>query len=577
MIRISQFAGEIPRLIPRLLPGNHAQIAQNSKMENGALTPIRRGRFEHHLDQISRTIYRHNGEWLSWPGFVDVAPAPIAEDRLYVTGDGAPKMIVGGVIYPLAVPRPTAPPTISLTGVVDPDTSSTVLYAYTFVTAFDEESEPSPVSNSLLWSPGLDITITGIQIPPSGRAINRIRIYRSQTSALGDTQLYFVKELPAGTFTWVDVVADNPIQEPIPSTSYNPPPDGLRGIKAMPNGMMVAFMGKKVYFCEPYRPHAWPEKYILTVDYNVVGLGVSGSSVAILTEGQPYVAVGITPDAMAMEKLPANLPCISNRAIVDLGTAVAYPSTRGLVVVNQAGASVATEALLTRDQWQEMNPYSFVAGQYAGRYMASYAYAGADGVEKRGILIIDLTQQQPFILRASDDADAMFHEIGTGNLYLLRNGQEIWEWDPVSEPYGEQLWRSKKFVLPGHTNFGFILIEGEDVMTEDQRAELAAKNAAKRAANRQRIDNADTGGSIGERALGLVTFAGSLLDPVEESEVSFGVTVYADGRPVAEVYEMNKPVRLPGGFLATTWEVEVRGNQQITAITLAGSIEELIA
>ena len=46
MIRIASFAGEIPRLIPRLLQDNYAQFALNTKLENGALLPIRHGRFE---------------------------------------------------------------------------------------------------------------------------------------------------------------------------------------------------------------------------------------------------------------------------------------------------------------------------------------------------------------------------------------------------------------------------------------------------------------------------------------------------------------------------------------------------
>lgn len=75
--------------------------------------------------------------------------------------------------------------------------------------------------------------------------------------------------------------------------------------------------------------------------------------------------------------------------------------------------------------------------------------------------------------------------------------------------------------------------------------------------------------------MGQVTFAGSLLEPVDDTDPHFSVAIYADGKLRHTIYEMNKVLRLPAGFLATTWELEVRGNQQVTAITLAFSPEEI--
>ena len=202
-IRIASFAGEIPKLIPRLLNQNYAQIAQNTKLENGALVPIRRGKYMHRMPFDCKTIYLYNGEWLGWENFVNVEPAPVASDRLYVTGDGKPKIIVGGVTYDLAVARPTSKVTAVVSGTPDPALSSTVLFAYTWVTEFDEESEPSDLSDGVLWSPSLSITVSGFSAPPTGRAVNRMRIYRSQTSALGQTTLYFIAERAASTANFV--------------------------------------------------------------------------------------------------------------------------------------------------------------------------------------------------------------------------------------------------------------------------------------------------------------------------------------------------------------------------------------
>ncbi|MCE7797853.1 hypothetical protein LWE61_14975 [Sphingobium sufflavum] len=577
-IRIAAFTGEIPRLIPRLLPNSAAQAAENTKLENGAIMPVRRGRYAHHLDEPAQAIYLHGDEWLSWSVPVNVVPAPIAENRLYITGDGVPKVRAAGSTYPLALQRPLTPPAAALvSGSPDPTLQQTILYAYTWVTALDEESEPSPVSNPLLWSPGLDVQVTGFVVPAADRAINRMRIYRSQTSALGETQLYFIAERAVGITPFVDVIADHPFAEPLASLDYNTPPDGLAGLIALPNGIMAAFEGKKLYFSEPYKPHAWPEKYILTVDFPIMGLGVFGSAVAVLTQGQPYVVAGTSPDTMSMEKLEVNLPCVSARGIVDLGASIAYPSTDGLVVISQSGANTITRNLITRDDWLRMNPYSFVAGSFNGRYLTCYAFTDGDGIERTGMLIIDLTGETPFITRGSDSADAMFSDTAGGALYLLKNGEDIYEWDAISTSYGEMYWRSKRFVLPADTNFGAILIEGESAMTPEQRAASKALAQAIREANEALIDGDVTGGTFPSMPLGLVTFAGSLLSPVDEFEPLFLVTVYADGKPVADIVDMNLTCRLPGGFLARTWEVEVRGNQLVTAISIGASPSELAA
>lgn len=575
MIRIASFAGEIPRLIPRLLQENFAQVAQNTKLEDGSLLPIRRGKLVKQMSFDCKTIYRADNQWLGWDKFVDVEPGPVASDRLYITGDGKPKIYIDEQTYDLAIERPASSVTATVDGTPDEDLSSTVIFAYTWVTAFDEESEPSDLSEGVLWSPGLGISLSGFSEPPENRAIDRMRIYRSQTSALGDTTLYFIAEREASTDIFDYDEDAYPMNEVIASTDYNAPPDDLKGLVSLPNGIMAAFVGKKVYFSEPYRPHAWPEKYIMTVDYPVVGLGVFGSSVAVLTKGMPYVMQGTSPDTMMSQRLEVNLPCLSAQSIVDLGYSVAYASTQGLVTVSQNGAVIASGSLLTMDQWRSMSPESFIAGQYSGRYMASYDYPDPQGLQQRGMMIFDLSGSQPFMVRASDDADAMHFELGTGQLYLLRNNRDVYEWDSITEPYGEQYWKSKKFILSTFTNFGCIMVEGEDATTKEQKALIDARAAAVRARNRQIIESGATGGAIGDLPVNTVPLAGSLLDPVESVEESFSVTVIADGKPIITVYHMNVPIPLPSGYTARTWEIEIRGNQQVSGIVLAYTPTEI--
>ena len=577
LLKLIGFAGEAPKVIPRLLGDTFAQAAYNTRLDDGGLTPIRKLRFVQQLADAPPegfgTIYLHNGEWMAWPGQVYAAPGPVATDRLYVMGDGAPKMIVGGTTYPLAVPAPTTAPTAAVSGTPSSDLGSTRLYVRTFVTDFGEESEPSPVSNEVYWSPGQTVTLSGLTAAPGGRNITKERFYRSQTSTTG-TQLYFIAERAVSTANFIDNIPSESIQEPLPSLDWNAPPDDLTGLAPGPNGMMAAFRGKEVYFCEPYRPHAWPEKYVLTTDYPVVGLAWFGASLAILTTGVPYIASGTAPENMVMEKTELNLPCINARGIVDLGYSVVYPSHDGLVRVSSSGTSVVTADLFSRDDWLRLNPQGMVAGQYNGRYLTSYSYSDAKGEEYNGTFIVDLTGSQPFLIRSDARARAMYYDIPSGVLYMLI-GNRIYEWDALSEPFSLQSWKSKLFVLPTPTNFGAILVESDEALTDEEVANIEAEIARIQAENEVLFAEDSIGGELGGSLLNQYPVNGDMLLPIPTINRNVSVSVYADRKLVATIGKVNRMARLPSGFKAAKWEIEVTSDMPITQILMATTGMEL--
>jgi len=132
--KITKFLGIAPKVAPELLPDGAAQVAANVKLYSGDLIPYRTPR---QVDTTYRagdiqTIYPMRDPvddtlnyWLSWEADVDVATSTSLDDeeqRVYYTGDGAPKVtnyelaIAGGGPYPaaaytLGLPLPTAIPT----------------------------------------------------------------------------------------------------------------------------------------------------------------------------------------------------------------------------------------------------------------------------------------------------------------------------------------------------------------------------------------------------------------------------------------------------------------------------------
>lgn len=575
ILKIAGFSGEVPRLVPRLLPENASQNAVNARLDNGGLSPYRKPKFVHQITGLAagavKTIHRHAGTWRAWDKSVYAAPGPVDADRLYVMGDGAPKLIVGATTYPLAIPLPSAALSAAVSGTGTGDVFTRV-YVYTNVTDLGEETAPSPASSAVNWQSGQTVTLSGFTVP-AGSRVTKQRIYRSQTSLSG-TDLYFIAERAATTANFVDTVPLSEQNEPLPSLEWSAPPDDLTGLIALPNGMMAAFRGKELWFCEPFRPHAWPEKYVLTMDFDIVALGAYGTTIVVATKGQPYIVSGTSPDTMAQEKMELNLPCINARGMVDLGYAIAYPSHDGLVVASSAGARVVTDQLMTRDQWLRTAPDRFVGGQFYGRYMASYEYIDPKGKALKGSFVIDLTGQEAFLHRINYKADATFYDISEGKLYLCI-GTQIYEWDATGSENEILTWKSKQFVIPKPTNFGMILIEATTLMTPEEEAALAAAKAEIEAYNAATFAQTSIGGELNGAALNTYAVDGDALIRQTGTDRYCAVNVYADGKLVATVSKLNRAARLPAGFLAQTWEIEVNANADIAQITLAGTGTEL--
>jgi hypothetical protein len=573
-LKFAQFSGEIPRLIPRLLPDTGAQHAENVRLDDGGLTPMRKAREETTLSGSGiKTIYRWGSTWLSWTSVVNAVPGPVATDRLYYTGDAAPKMRVGTTDYDLAVPFPSAALTATVTGTGTGDVT-TRLYVFTYVTSFDEESEPCPVTADVLWQSGKTVTLSGFPAIPTGRAITKQRIYRSQSSNQAGTDLFLIEERAASTSNYVDTHSPTDFGEVLPSRDWSQPPTDLAGLIALPNGMMAAFSGKQLCFCEPYHPHAWPEKYRMTTAFTIVGLGAYGTTVVAGTSGYPYVVSGNAPESMIEEKIEVNLPCINGRGMVDLGYSVAYPSNDGLVVVSNGGATVASDALFTRPDWLQVSPSTLVSGQFAGRYFASYSYLDTDGVTlTEGTFVIDLTGQQPFVMRTSFKADAFYYDLPTGRLYYLV-GNDVFEFDALGKTNEIMTWKSKRVVLPQPVTMGAILIESGMSETPEQKQARLDEEAAIIASNTSLFAGASIGGEMDGAEIDGFAMNSDSLTRMSSQAKFISVKVYADGILIRTVFELDKVKRITARS-ARVWEIQVNGTAEVEQITLATTAREL--
>lgn len=285
-------------------------------------------------------------------------------------------------------------------------TTSSVLaarsYAYTYVSDYGEEGPPSPATVVTGWSNGT-WTIGLFRPPPDQlgvtRNLKKIHLYRTVTAQTGGTTYYFVAELAITTEFYTDIITDAVVvtNNQLQSQLWTPPPENLQGFIVMPNGVLAGWKANEVWFCEPFRPHAWPPSYVLTTEYPIVGLGLTGNSVVACTVGAPYVVSGVSPGVMTATKIDASEPCHSRNSIVGDRNGVYYCGRNGLIKVTEyAEVSNVTERWMTREKWQQLTPQRNVcATGFLGQY---YAWEGSGGTRGFTVEMSDSPQGLGFQL-----------------------------------------------------------------------------------------------------------------------------------------------------------------------------------
>lgn len=412
----------------------------------------------------------------------------------------------------------TAAPTVTFTGAGTGATATatiaiptgtlteTRVYVCTYVSAWGEEGKPSPVSSIDVY-PGQGVALSALAAAPTGAYnIATKRIYRSNGSGY-----LFVAEIPVAQTTYTDTILTENLGEALPSANYDMPPATLKGLVNMPNGMMAGFDGKDVYFCEPYHPHAWPLKYVMTVDYDVVALGVTDTSLIVLTTGFPYLMQGSHPSVMSMVKADIPQSCVSKRSVAFIAGMVVYASPDGMFALGN-GSKNLTEHIFTHNEWRAtFNPASIHGYVYDEKYIGFYTNGAVSGG-----FILDPARGDFTLLDWY--ATAGYYDPQRDALFLAVNGALV-KFDEGAT-YMTAGWRSKVFYSPRALNLGAL------------RVEAAAY-------------------------------------PVTTKVYADGVLVgtYAVASKDAR--------RLPSGFLANTWEFEVSTAVEVFSIGFAESMEEM--
>lgn len=436
-------------------------------------------------------------------------------------------------------------------------------YVYTWVSNWGEESKPSASSNLLLLTSGQRAMLSGLpSAPPTGNYnIKSYNIYRTNTSDTGTAYQFVANQTISATTTYSDLVADAALGEVIPSTTYDTPPTDLAGILNMANGMTAAFHGNEICFSEPYVPHAWPPDYRYSVDYPIVAIGAVGNSLIITTQGRPYLATGNHPSTVTVYPLDLPYPCLSKRALVNMGNSIVYPSYEGLVSVSSTSPQLASLQVVTRDEWVGYYPTTMFARFYDGKYFGNYI---TPANERKSFIFQNATDRIALLVSTNIWATAGFSDPQTGIYYFVQNNK-LYQWDSPDQQLSLMDWKSKDFAVDTPVNMGVCKIYG-DFTTPD----YAADNAAIVAANALIID--DMGYMGGDEVADETEVAGDVLESLRSSSVDAQVLfqLWTNKTLRWQRYvSTSTPFRLPTGYKTDTYAVKVSARFRIHAILMA--------
>lgn len=468
--KLQTFGGKAPKISDRLLPEDMATVATNTRLDSGRLDPWKANAsasISPSLGTISgstKTLFKYSDSiWIASNEDLNIARSPIAEDpheRLYVSGiggaSGYPRMTTAAIVgnntfYRLGIPVPASFDSVTVTGttsVSGTETPQARSYIFTYVSAYGEEGAPNTALISQVVNVFSDQSVT-VNFPanPTGNFnLAFKRLYRTDTDGI----FRFVATIPLASDTFNDTVAEANLGEEIPTSSFVGPPDDnsaehpdgpLQGLISLPNGFLAGFAGQTVLFSEAFQPHAFPTAFRLTMRSDVVAIAPLTSGVLVLTKEKPAVIQGIDPEAMTMMEIDSTLSCVAKRSVVDMGSYVMYASPDGLVAATDNSLQLATENILTRDQWQDLVPSTIVGFQWEGHYIGFYS----DGTESKGF-IFDPRGGKNSYVKLDFHATAGFNDLEEDELYLVVGGSVV-KFAAHASSKLSYTWKSKSFYL----------------------------------------------------------------------------------------------------------------------------------
>lgn len=456
---------------PKQLPAGTGVEVRNLDTSQGDFRGMRGTALAHTLTGLAgvqqAVIYRFGrdvasdtGLWMTASTDADYARSMLASDpteRTYITGGGAvPRYtgsdIIGTAPYPaatvsLGVPAPATAMAVTVnTAGTGPATA--FVFVDTFLRANLDESAPNTNPTTITSPAGTLFNIASLSTVPGGT--HGITLRRIYVSIGGGEFLQQIQQAAATTtVTALAITSTGTVLQTGGSDSkpaWNTPPDDMLGIIPLWSQMHGAFVGKSYMVCVQSNPHAWPVLYRKPVIDTIVGTATYGENWVLATTGVPQVVNGNSPLNMIARPIAGfKQACVAKRSVKSVGHGVCWASNDGLAYHGQLGTKVLTDGILTKAQWRALVPSTIVGASWGRWYIGFYN----DGTRRS--FMID-TVQPNGIIYTDLAAYGVFEDSVSETLYLLLTGNLVHKWD-----YGTMLeasFKSAVIRIPTEANPG---------------------------------------------------------------------------------------------------------------------------
>jgi hypothetical protein len=274
-------------------------------------------------------------------------------------------------------------------------------------------------------------------------------------------------------FQFIDTVEHVDLLDVLPSIDWSPPPyRAMKGLTPWRNGMMAAFNGNTVMFCEPYRPFAWPTRYYVALPHEVVAMEIDQNSLVVVTTGEAYVFAGSHPANVQYERLEEQQAALRadeiaagsrppSRAVVATPAGVLYATAEGPVLISGGRGIPLGRALFTRKEWAGRYQGFFGVMRLAyfdGRVLAYFADAQIGGF----LLSMADGGSQLVTYSPTDRVLGNFNHPRDDSLHILSRGTTTTAArfaDEQTPPVTATYW-TREIHLPRPENLGAIEVRG---------------------------------------------------------------------------------------------------------------------
>jgi hypothetical protein len=344
-------------------------------------------------------------------------------------------------------------------------------YIFTYVDDWGQESAPSPVSEVAEVDQNDEVSLT-FPSHPTGRNIVGFRLYRSSTASSSTAYQSLISKNEAyaelderGEFKYykisvtagVDDAKDTELREVCPTADYfnaifwSEPPENMRGLVGLPNGILAGFFDNTVCFSEPLHPYAWPTAYQMSCEHPIVGLGVFGQTLVVMHQGGVDYMGGADSVSMSAQRNISLQACVSARSIVSVEGGVLFASPDGLCMASDGGVQIVTEGHFTAADWRALNPSQCIGAFHEGTY---YALLGST------IYMLNLPTRKLVTFSPSGSVSAMHVDRLTDSLYYTTGTSIVKAFGSASKRTA--LAKSKVFIMPKHEPLAWLQVDSEE-------------------------------------------------------------------------------------------------------------------